>query len=147
MYPMLLVVHSWLRWIVLLAGLWAVVSAARGLGGAGLGKKGLPFLITADLQLVVGLLLYMTSPITGQAMGDMGAAMKDPVARFWAVEHATGMVLGLVALHVGYALAKRGADPAAGAKKGLIGFGLALLAFLLATPWPWMAAGRDLFRL
>lgn len=149
MYPMLLVVHSLLRWIVLGAGLYAAFAAWRGWRspGAPKGRTGLPFLVAADLQLLLGLALYMVSPSTGKAMASMGEAMRDPVLRFWAVEHPTTMVLALVALHVGFAKAKRASDAVAHHRVGAIAYTIAFVLLFLGTPWPWTAAGRALFPL
>ena len=70
LYSILLIVHSWLRWAVLGAGL---VAAVR--GGAGNQSAGRWFTSILDVQMLIGLLLYFVlSPITGAALDDFGAA-------------------------------------------------------------------------
>jgi nucleotide-binding universal stress UspA family protein len=72
------------------------------------------------------------SPITKAALADMGSAMKDPALRFWAVEHATMMILALGLVHMGRARVKKSVGLAKH-KAALIFFGLALLFVVLGT--------------
>ena len=65
-------------------------------------------MIALDVQMLLGLLLYgVLSPYTAAAMKDFGAAMRDPVLRFWAVEHLTMMLSAVVLVHVGRVLARK----------------------------------------
>jgi hypothetical protein len=150
MYSFVLLIHSWLRWAVLVAGLIAVV---RGLGGWSGARQwtrvderaGFWFTMLLNLQMLLGLVLYFfLSPFTAEALSDFGAAMKTGL-RFWAVEHVFGMILGLAFAHIGRARISK----AAASRKhrvAAIFFGLALLAILLSIPWPGMSNGRPLFR-
>jgi hypothetical protein len=142
MYAIVLIIHSWLRWAVIAAGLAAV---AR--GGAPGSNTGRWFTILLDVQMLIGLLLYFVlSPFTTEALGDFGAAMKSPHLRFFAVEHVFGMVIGITLAHIGAAKIKKAPDARRG-KLALIFYGLALVAILASIPWPGMPAGRPLFRL
>ncbi len=141
MYGIVLIIHSWLRWAVLAAGLAAV---AR--GGTRDSSTGRWFTILLDVQLLIGLLLYFVlSPFTTAALGDFGAAMKTPQLRFFAVEHVFGMVIALALAHVGTAKIKKAPAERRG-KLAMIFYGLALVAILALIPWPGMTAGRPLFR-
>jgi hypothetical protein len=80
------------------------------------------------------------------AMQDFGTAMRDPILRFWAVEHFTMMLSAAILVHVGRVLARKTADAGKKRMRLLICFGLALLLILLGMPWPGMATGRPLFR-
>jgi hypothetical protein len=152
MYNSALVVHSWLRWIVLLAGLAIVARAAMGLGGkqrwSGADERGVAiFMMALDLQLLIGLLLYFVwSPLVKLAMSDVAAAMRDGDLRFWLVEHLTGMVVAVVLAHVGRAKLRRAKDDAGKHRTVAIFMGIALAAILLSIPWPGMASARPLFR-
>ena len=150
MYSTFLLLHSWLRWLALLAGAGATVFAL-GRGGEALrrtGQWGLIFMIALDVQLLLGLVLYgVLSPYTAVAMNDFGAAMRDPVVRFWAVEHLTMMLSAVILVHVGRVLARKAVDVETKRKRLLIFFGLAVLLLLLGMPWPGMATGRPLFRM
>jgi hypothetical protein len=105
------------------------------------------FMMTLDIQMLLGLLLYLVlSPLTTAMFNDFSAAMRDPAARFWAVEHVTAMLFAVVIVHVGRVLGRKAASP--GSKQGRLMMCClaALIAILAATPWPGMAAGRALFR-
>ncbi|MCS6911157.1 MAG: hypothetical protein NZM11_11430, partial [Anaerolineales bacterium] len=109
MYPAFLMIHSVLRWLVLVA---AVATAGKALAGW-LGKQpftklddrlGLVFTIVMDAQLVIGLILYVfLSPLTQSAFQNMDAAMSDVTLRFFVVEHLGLMVVAVVLTHIGRA--------------------------------------------
>jgi len=151
MYALFLVLHSWLRWGVLISGVLAVMALISGRGKAapaGADKWGLFFIITLDLQLLLGLALYMgLSPNMAAIRADFGAAMRDPVSRFWAVEHITLMLVAIGLAHVGRVLARKATDPDARRNRLLVCFILALVAILAASPWPGLRGGRPLFRI
>jgi hypothetical protein len=151
MYVVLVIVHSWLRWLLLLAALNAL---GRAIGGASSGRPwaagdsraGKWLVILFDAQFLIGLFLYVAlSPLTQTAFADFGAAMRQPDLRFWAVEHIAGMLVASALLHIGrkrtQTLPERSRHKAAA-----IFFGLSLLVVLLSIPWPGMPAGRPLFR-
>jgi cell division protein FtsW (lipid II flippase) len=150
MYSLILLLHSWLRWAVLLAG-FVVVARALARGGRPWTptdeRAGSWFVITLDLQLLLGALLYFAlSPIMRLAFDDFGAAMRTSGIRFWAVEHLFGMVIGIALAHVGKSRIRKAATDARRHRLALIFFGLALLAVLVSIPWPAMPNGRPLFR-
>jgi len=143
MYTTILVLHSWLRWLALGAGLAATIAVGRGKSD----RLGTILLSTLDLQVLLGLALYFfVSPNMAEIRAHFGESMKDPVARFWAVEHITTMFGAAIAAHVGRVLARRTADPNAKRMKLLICYGIATVLMFLAVPWPGMRAGRPLFR-
>ena len=152
MYTPLLVLHSWLRWVVLLLALLAV---GRALVGVNTRRpftpvdesRGRLFVTAFDVQFLVGLILYLwASPFTTEAFLDMGAAMRNAPLRYFVVEHPFGMVAALGFAHVGRVRLKRATDSAQRHKTALIFFGLALALMLVSIPWPGLPAGRPLFR-
>jgi hypothetical protein len=152
MYELVLTLHSWIRWVAILAGIIATVtvltSTPRSASSARSDTWGLVLMIALDLQMLLGLLLYLAlSPTTAAIFNDFGGAMRDPVARFWAVEHVSMMIVAVVLAHLGRVLGRKA--PTAGARRTrqLVCFGLATLLMIVATPWPGMRAGRELFRL
>jgi hypothetical protein len=151
LYALVLTLHSYLRWLVVLLGLLAFVRAAAGAAARkpwtpSDDRTGFWFVTVLDLQVLLGLLLYLfLSPITHQIFGAFGGAMQDPVGRFWAVEHIVGMVIGLALAHVGRARMRK-TDSLRRHKVAAIFFGLAILVILASIPWPGMPAGRPLFR-
>lgn len=153
MYSTLLIAHSWLRWLVIVAAVLALMRAAGGIGGTrpwdrGADRSTLLFTISLDLQLLIGLILYVAlSPFTQAAFQDMAAAMRNPAARFFAVEHLVGMVVAVVFAHVGRVQIRRATSDAAKYQRALVFIGIAAVIVLLSIPWPWMMAGRPLFRM
>jgi hypothetical protein len=141
MYSVLLIVHSWLRWAVIAAGLVAVIR-----GGSRTPAAGKWYTILLDTQMLLGLLLYFVlSPVTAAALGDFGEAMRVPQLRFFAVEHLFGMVVAIVLAHIGRAKVRK-APPERRPRIAAIYYGLSLAVVLLSIPWPGMTAGRPLFR-
>lgn len=150
-YAGVLVIHSWLRWLVILLGLFAFVRAAV---GAATGKAWTPaddragawFARILDLQFLFGLALYVfLSPITHAAFGNIGAAMKDKVARFWSVEHVVGMFVAVALVHVGQ-IQGRKTDSLRRHRVVAGFFALALVIILASIPWPALPYGRPLLR-
>lgn len=147
MYILALIVHSWLRWAVIIAGVLALRSLLTEKDTAKNDRWGLFFMMALDIQMLLGLTLYLAlSPNTTAILANFGASMGDPVARFWAVEHVGSMMLAIIFVHVGRVLARRAATPDDARLRQLICFGIALVLVLAGTPWPGMAAGRPLFR-
>jgi hypothetical protein len=140
MYDLLLSTHSYLRWIVVALAVFVIAKAVLGLLNKSEfsnadSKTGLFFMISCDIQLLVGLLLYFwASPITTGALANFGAAMKIPETRYWAVEHITAMVIAWLLVHIGRAKSKRGTDSAKH-KSALIFYGIAILIVVVTIPW------------
>ncbi len=153
MYPLILSLHSWSRWLVLLFGAWAIfraVSGERTAWAKADNIAGASFVGSMHLQLLLGLILYFgLSPFGLAAFKQAGGAiMKDPTSRFWAVEHLVTMLLAVVCAQVGRSLSKKiaPANPAAAHRKALTWFGIALVLVLLMIPWGVWNPGRPLFR-
>jgi hypothetical protein len=150
MYSGFMTVHSVFRWLVLLAGLAAVGLAIAGWRGRPWQTfdkvAGRAFVGLLDFQLLLGLILYVVlSPIVSTAVVNAGAAMKDPVMRFFMLEHPLGMIAAIALAHVGSVRVKKAADDAGKHRTAAVFFGLALVLILLSIPWPGMPAGRPLW--
>jgi len=105
---------------------------------------GLLLTIVADLMLVIGLVLWFLGPYGYnqiQNSGGMNAVMKDPVARFFAVEHITTMVIAIIFMHIGRAQARKKIPDSVKHRRTVIWYLLALIIILIAIPWPFVAAG------
>ncbi len=151
MYQILLYLHSWGRWLVLLTGLVAVLQAYSGWTGNRPFTKannGLSAAFTGFmwLQVLVGLGLYFgLSPWGLNGIKQYG--MKDPTARFFGVEHIAVMIIATVIAQVGRIALKKAPDGALRHKKAFIYFGIALLLVLLMIPWGIWNPARPAFRL
>ncbi|MEO5643986.1 MAG: cytochrome B [Bacteroidia bacterium] len=133
--------HSGLRWVALLLLLLTIFKAFSGMSGnkvftAGDKKLALFTLISIHLQLVLGLILYV-SLITSDGF-DFGASMKDPLMRFFSVEHITGMLIAIALITIGYSKAKRAPSSNAKFKALAIFFTIGLVIILAMIPWPFM---------
>lgn len=148
MYSAVLLLHSWVRWLVLLAGLVALL---RSVGGskpwtAADDRATLIFTIALDVQLLLGLLLYFAlSPTVSLAFQNMKVAMATTSIRFFVVEHAVGMVLAVVAAHIGRVRIRKAA-PDARRTTAAIFVTVSVLLIVLAMPWPGLPYGRPLLR-
>ncbi len=147
----LLLLHSLVRWLILLTGIWAFIRAWQGVSSkspysSADTKAGLFFMIFLDIQFLLGLILFFISPLVKTALGDMGAAMKVTPLRFFTIEHTTMAILAIALVHIGRARIKKTTEDAKKHKLALIFFGLALLLILLLIPWPFREVlGRKWF--
>ncbi|GAB4533581.1 MAG: cytochrome B [Anaerolineae bacterium] len=153
MYPLILTLHSIIRWVVLIL---AVVSVVRALLGWFSNKEwtalddrlGMLFSTGMDVQVLLGFILYVfLSPLTRSALQGFGAAMSNSVLRYWSVEHILLMIVALILTHAGRATSKAAQGARGSHRRAALFFGLATLAILLAIPWPFLAYGRPLLRL
>jgi hypothetical protein len=152
MYPIALALHSWLRWAALVAGVGATSAAfldrAETTRQGRADAWGLGLMVLLDLQLLLGLLLYLIlSPLTTAALRDPAQAMRNPSLRFFAVDHLVLMMGAVILAHLGRRLAQSAKTPAAKRTRLWVCFGLATLAMIAATPWPGTSRARPLFRL
>jgi len=152
MYTFVLGLHSWLRWLALIAGVMATFVAFSDRSESGRQRRtemwGLVFMMLLDVQLLLGLLLYFVlSPFTREAMNDFGAAMRSAGLRFFAVEHVTLMLGAVLLAHVGRMLARKSVTNQSKRSRLFFCFALATVLMLIGIPWPGMPAGRPLFRL
>jgi len=152
MYSSALWLHSLLRWAVLITGLVAWV---RAIGGKTRNRPwtpkdelwGLLLTISADLQLLVGLVLYIfLSPITRLGVRNFAAAMQIPTARFFTVEHAAGMLVAIALIHVGRVRIRKTTEVRRKHGTAMIFFGIALVVIIIAIPWPGLPVARPLLR-
>jgi len=151
MYSLILLLHSWIRWVALVAAVGATLNAVMGRvrsdANSPADRWALIAMATLDLQMLLGLLLYLVvSPNMAEIRAHFGEAMQNPQLRFWAVEHITAMFVAVVLAHVGRVLARKAVTIEAKRRRLTIAFGLATIVMILGTPWPGTPAGRPLFR-
>lgn len=152
LYSITLYLHSWNRWIILIAGLLTILFAIVGR----VNKKeytkrdrltNLVFMSSLHLQLLIGLLLYFVlSPITLHAFSDFGAAMKDGAIRYWAVEHSLVNLIAIFVAQAGSILVKRKQSSRAKFKSTIVWNSIALVLILAMIPMGMMGVERPWFR-
>lgn len=124
----------------MLFGLWAVFNALTGVFGKRAyapsdNRTNLFFMISCDIQLILGLILYFKGPWFDK-LKDLGNNMQDPYNRFFTMEHLVMMLTAWILVHVGRSITKNAAGDATKHKRSLLFFGLAMLLIIAAIPWP-----------
>ncbi|MEO6490153.1 MAG: hypothetical protein ABIO04_09460 [Ferruginibacter sp.] len=147
-----LILHNIFRWAILLFGFWTVVNAISGISTKRVytendNRSNLLFMITCDIQLLLGLVLFFMNNWFDKVKSDMGSVMKNPTDRFFTVEHALIMIIAWILVHVGRSSVKRAVTNTSKHKKMLVFFGLAFLLILASIPWPFRSEiSRPWFR-
>ena len=151
-YGLVLLAHSWLRWLVLALGIGLLTLGLRGWRAAIDGwspaserlRRG--FLGALDTQMLLGLALYaLLSPLPRAGLTDLGGVLGSPVLRFYTVEHLVGMLVGIVVAHAGAERAMR-VDGVRRYRTLMVTQALWLLITLASIPWPGLPYGRPLLR-
>lgn len=152
MYDLLMVLHSWFRWVVLALAVWAILENYKG-WKSGLAynpsvKKWNTFFIASlHTQLVIGLILYLfVSPMMQNILSDFGASMKNSETRFWSVEHIFGMILGIAIAQIGSIKSKKQTTDSAKYQVAFKWFLAGFIIILLMIPFGIWNVERPLFR-
>lgn len=152
LYNLFLIVHSWNRWIILIAGIILFFSLIYALtkrepSNRTIKISSITFLSSLHLQLLIGLVLYIfLSPLTQAAFRDFGAAMGNSGLRFWAIEHTLLNVLGVILVQIGYSKSKSAINDKASQKILLMWMGIGFFLIILAIPIGLMGVERPWFR-
>ena len=135
MHNLLLLTHSVLRYFVLIFLLMVIVrSLMRWLNKSPYDslddRLSLVLFISTHTQLLLGILLFFISPIVIFS----GEAMKDKIARYWLVEHNTGMIIAIVLITIARISAKKMTDATAKHKRMFIfnSIALAIIVVMIA---------------
>lgn len=152
MYAHLLIVHSLLRWLVLACLLYAIWRAYTGY------RRRKSFSRTDNavrhwtatavhIQLMIGIVLYTQSPLVRFFWKQPEDAARHPDAGFYGLVHALFMLIAVVVLTIGSALARRRDEDRQKFRTMLIWYSVALLIIFLAIPWPFSPlSARPYFR-
>ena len=139
MYNFILQMHSGWAYVVLIITLIAVINALIGISSKN------PFtvkdkrislfaLISVHLQLVIGLILYFTSPNGMQKISAVGMSGMSANDRLLALEHPLLNLIAIILITVGWSRHKKANDESK-FKSIAIFYGLGLLLFLIRIPW------------
>lgn len=153
MYIIVLVIHSWFRWILLASLLFAIYRSYRGWFR---NKAFTPFENTvrhvtatiSHIQFLIGVLLYFVSPVVDYFLNNISTAIHQREIRFFGMEHITMMFLAIALLTVGSSSAKRKRTDKEKFKTIAIFFTLGLLIIFFSVPWAFSPfTSRPYFRL
>lgn len=140
-FSWLLVLHSLLRWLVLISLLLAIYTAYKGWrNNTAFTKRDNTVrhwtATIAHIQLTVGFILYFKSPVTAWFWKNFSVAVHQADAAFFGLIHFVLMLTAITILTIGSAMAKRKATDHEKFKTMLLWFSIALLIILIAIPWP-----------
>ena len=152
MYEGLTHLHNFLRWVILLLLIVAVIKHLSGMSSgkaytSGDRKVGLFLMIAAHIQLLIGLYQWFAGNFglkLIQAQG-MGEVMGNSASRFWVVEHTIGMLVAIILITLGKGVAKKNISDNAKHTKAFWNFLIALILILAVIPWPFRDVARPLF--
>jgi uncharacterized membrane protein len=151
MYEALLALHNIGRWVLLILLLTAIVKALSGMTGnkaytEGDKKVSLFLMIAAHIMLVIGLYQWFVGPWglhNIQASG-MKAVMQNKIYRFWAVEHLTGMLIGIILITIGRRAGKKNITDLIKHRRSFWFYFVALVIIMATVPWPFRDVARPL---
>lgn len=151
-YEIFLLLHSYLRWPLLLLFLILLVRGVSGWLRRAQWRPGDTTLLRwttnlLALQFLIGLLLYVgLSPWTRLAFEDIGAAMRDGQLRYYLVEHSLLMAVAVTFMSIATGRIRQ-AVAGRQFRATVVAVLITLVLIAIAIPWPGTRAGRPLFRI
>lgn len=129
----LILVHSYLRYFILIALIVVILKSLLGWlqnkpYGVWDNKLGLYLFIFTHMQLLAGLILYVTSDMVQFS----GAAMKNDTLRYWLVEHSSMMLIAIVLITMARITSKKMTSDVAKHRRMVVFNALALVIILVA---------------
>lgn len=136
------VLHSVVRWVVIVLAVLALVRAYRGwlrnLEYTHVDRRvGVFFSSAMDIQLLLGLILWIFGDWGIKAF-DLAEGLEGAqkiAALFFAVEHSSAMVIAVVLVHIGTIVARRTENAKLKHQLTALFFSIAVLLVLVAIPW------------
>lgn len=126
--------HSGLRWVALILLLLAIVNAFTSKTYEKKHKMiNLFAMITLHTQLLIGLVQYF---VTSTKVQFVDGWMKNPLLRFYGMEHILLMIIAIILVTIGHSKSKKGATPEEKFKPIKLWYVIGLLLILAAIPWP-----------
>lgn len=137
--------HSGLRWVVLILMLVAIAKAVgwkkKTEFKEGDRKIFLFAMIAFHTQFLLGFVLYFQSDLVQFVPG----FMKNPVYRFYGMEHILGMVIAFVLITMGHSKSKKATDVIKKYKSIAVFYIIAMIIVLASIPWPFRDLGGQWF--
>lgn len=143
----LIAAHSGMRYIVLLLLVMAIINAIMKLKTDKYSKKdkmlNLFAMVFLHIQLLIGLALYFINlgMDKGSKVVFSKETMKEPVLRFFTVEHLLLMVIAITLVTIGRGKAEKQPDFKKKHQLVLWYYGLGLIIIFVSIPWPFIYGG------
>jgi len=143
MYDILLSLHSLLRWIILFLLVLNLIRhfAAINRPFNGLDKQlGLWLMIAAHITLLIGLYQWFAGSLGLPNILHIGMSevMQNPTYRFFAVEHAVGMLIAITLITIARGVYRKQLPDGKKHRRCIVFYILALVIILASIPWPGM---------
>lgn len=141
MYSMMLVLHNFTRWLVVISMIFAVGWSVFGwLQGRAWTKWdtrfGLAFMVLITVQFMWGVVLYLIpNGLAQAAWQDMGVAMNIRELRFFGLEHPIQMIIALTLVHLGWTRSRKATITKTKFRWAAGTYSMATLLILSAIPW------------
>ncbi len=138
MYTGIQHLHSFLAYILLAVLIFCIIYAIVKVVGEkqfteSVRKVMLVGFIAAHLQLLIGIILYLISPV---GLSHFSAeAMQSTMSRIYVLEHPLTMLIGIILISIGYIKAKKPGDDARRFKTIILYYGIGLFLILIRIPW------------
>jgi hypothetical protein len=130
--------HSGLRWVALILLLLAIVNAFT---SKTYEKKhrmiNLFAMVSLHTQLLIGLIQYFGTSTKVQFIEGW---MKNPLLRFYGMEHILLMIIAIVLVTIGHSKSKKGTTPEEKFKPIKLFYLIGLILILAGIPWPFREA-------
>ena len=152
MFETLTFYHNFVRWLVLASLVYAIYRACKGYYSGTIFTKTDNAIrhwtaTVAHIQLVIGMVLYFKSPSVKYFWANFRIAVKNFDVTFFALIHISLMLIAIVWITIGSALAKRRQPDKEKFRTMLVWFSIALAMIFIAIPWPFSPlANRPYFR-
>ncbi len=141
MHQSILICHSFMRWLVLASLIYSIYIAYKGYsykfpftGKANLIRHWTATI--AHIQLLFGILVYVQSPIVKYFWRNFKEGFQNKDTVFFGLIHIVLMLVAVVFITIGSALAKRKLSDEQKFKTMLVWFLIALIIIFIAIPWP-----------
>lgn len=152
MYSNLLFLHSLTRWLVLISLVFAIIRSGIAYSSKAKFTSGDNHLrhwtaTFAQIQMVIGMVLYTQSPWIKSFWSDFSEGLKNTESLFFSLIHIILMLAAVGFITTGSSMAKRIESDRSKFRIMLIWFSVSLILIAIAIPWPFSPlANRPYFR-
>ena len=143
MYNGLLHLHNFMRWVILLLLVIAIIKAFAGMTAnkpftKGDKQVGLFLMISANLTFLIGLYQWLAGRygILTTSLPPGTELMKDSFYRFYWIEHPLGMIIAIALISIGRGQSKKNILDVVKHKRSFWFYLIALIVIIATVPWP-----------